>query len=67
MFHGSDVQRRELQLWLDGWSRCLAALAFQQTGASFPEGVLNIHWLDDLPDVRHRPELRRLMLKGDAG
>lgn len=64
IFHGSDAQRNELSLWLEGWSLCLAKLALQQTGYRFPGGILNVQWMLDEPDFRHSPDLRALTLGG---
>lgn len=59
-FEGSEQQREALACWFDGWSRCLAEFAQQQTGYPFPDGVLNVQWLDAPPDIRHQPDLREL-------
>ncbi len=59
-FEGSDQQREALTCWFEGWSRCLAEFAHQQTGYPFPDGVLNVQWLDGPPDFRHQPDLREL-------
>lgn len=62
VFQGSDAQREQLRLWLEGWSLCLAELALQQTGYGFPEGILNVQWLSEPPNLRCRPDLRALPL-----
>ncbi|MFG0330386.1 MAG: nucleotidyltransferase domain-containing protein [Phycisphaerales bacterium] len=62
VFHGSESQRTELSLWLEGWSRCLGALAFQQTGYTFPDGILSVRWLEASPDPRRSTELKPLTL-----
>ena len=62
--HGSEAQRDALALWLDGWSRCLGELALQQTGYEFPDGMLNVQWLRETPDLAHRPDLHPLTLGG---
>jgi hypothetical protein len=61
---GSDAQRRDLALWLEGWSLCLAEFALQQTGYTFSAGILNVHWLERPPDPWRRPDLRQLALAG---
>ncbi len=61
-FRGTMAQKQELSTWLEGWSLCLGEVAFQQTGQPFPEGMLNIQWLDKEPDVRRRAELEELEL-----
>lgn len=50
-FRGDADQRRDLTHWLEGWSRCLGELAQHQTGYRFPDGFLDLHWLED-PDPR---------------
>ena len=41
-FTGTEEQRRELRLWLEGWSRCLAEINFLRTGYRC-EGLLDVH------------------------
>jgi hypothetical protein len=31
-FHGTERQKQQLKLWLEGWSLCLAAINFSRTG-----------------------------------
>lgn len=58
--NGTASQREALHHWVEGWSLCLAALAEQQTGYTFPGGMLNVQWQDEAPDLRHRPDLREM-------
>ncbi len=62
VFHGTEAQRAHLTHWLEGWSLCLGELALQQTGCGFVNGILNIQWTAQAPDLRHRPDLRPLRL-----
>lgn len=62
-FHGSDEQKSELSAWLDGWSMCMAQVALQQTGQPFPQGMLNVQWLEEDPDMRYQVELVELQLR----
>ncbi len=64
---GSEGQRRELSLWIEGWSLCLGQVALEQTGQSFPEGIMNIQWLDAEPDMRQRAEYQELTLGRAVG
>ncbi len=61
--HGSPEQRRELSLWLEGWSVCLGEVARQQTGQPFPGGILNVQWLQGEPSVWQLAELQELTLR----
>jgi hypothetical protein len=45
-FQGTEQQRRELMLWLEGWSRCLSEINFLRTGYR-TEGLLDVHVLTD--------------------
>ncbi len=45
-FHGTELQRQRLLLWLDGWSRCLAEMNFLRTGYRSP-GLLDVHLITD--------------------
>ncbi len=45
-FHGTERQKRELALWLDGWSLCLAAINFSRTGCE-TKGLLDYRLLTD--------------------
>ncbi len=61
-FSGTDQQRRELSLWIDGWSRCLGELAFQQTGYQISGGLIDVHFLDPVAALRMASELREIHL-----
>ena len=39
---GSEEQRKDLLLWLEGWSRCLAEVNFLRTGYR-SDGLLDVH------------------------
>jgi hypothetical protein len=45
-FAGTPGQRRELEMWLDGWSRCLAEMNFLRTGHR-TAGLLDVHIVTD--------------------
>jgi len=45
-FDGNEEQRRDLLLWLEGWSRCLGEINFLRTGYR-TEGLLDVHLVTD--------------------
>jgi hypothetical protein len=45
-FSGTDEQRRQLLLWLEGWSLCLDEMNFHKTGARLG-GLLDVHIVTD--------------------
>jgi hypothetical protein len=45
-FQGNDEQMKELMLWLEGWSRCLAEINFLRTGYH-TDGLLDVHLVTD--------------------
>jgi hypothetical protein len=45
-FEGTPEQRRQLDLWLEGWSLCLAEMNFLRTGYKIG-GLLDIHFVTD--------------------
>ncbi len=51
-FEGTDNQRKELTLWLAGWSQCLAELNFLRTGYR-SEGLLDVQLITD-KDIAER-------------
>ena len=51
-FQGTEEQRKELMLWLEGWSRCLAEINFLRTGYR-TEGLLDVHLITDA-DIAER-------------
>lgn len=61
--HGSEDQKRELSSWIEGWSLCLGEVALQQTGEPFPDGILNIQWLEEELGMWQRAELQELRLR----
>ena len=42
---GDSSQRRDLQMWLEGWSLCLAEVSFQLYGVP-SQGLLDVKYLD---------------------
>ncbi len=51
-FVGNESQRRDLLLWLEGWSLCLAEMNYQRTGYRTP-GLLDVHVVTD-DDIARR-------------
>ena len=51
-FVGNEEQRKDLLLWLEGWSRCLSELNFLRTGYR-TNGLLDVHLITDT-DIRER-------------
>ncbi|MBN2350408.1 MAG: nucleotidyltransferase domain-containing protein [Bacteroidales bacterium] len=51
-FRGTENQRNELMLWLEGWSLCLSRINFLRTGAK-TEQLLDIHIITD-KDIEKR-------------
>jgi len=45
-FQGTNKQRLELMLWLQGWSLCLDEMNYQRTGYR-SNGLLDIHMITD--------------------
>ena len=45
-FQGNEEQAKELMLWLEGWSRCLAEINFLRTGYR-TDGLLDVHLVTD--------------------
>ncbi len=57
---GTQQQREQLEVWLEGWSLSIAEIARIQTGELFPNGILNIHWMDAPPNSQRSPQLRKM-------
>ncbi|HEX9653331.1 MAG TPA: PEP/pyruvate-binding domain-containing protein, partial [bacterium] len=49
---GTEKQKKELQLWLEGWSLCLSEINFLRTGIK-TEGLLDVHIITD-DDIKRR-------------
>jgi predicted nucleotidyltransferase len=45
-FDGTNEQRRALELWLEGWSMCLAEVNYLRTG-QLSDGLLDVHVVTD--------------------
>ena len=54
-FGGTETQRAELLLWLEGWGRCLAEVNFLRTGHR-PERLLDVYLITDA-DIAQRSSL----------
>jgi pyruvate,water dikinase len=75
-FRGTKKQRRELLLWLEGWSQCLDEINYQRTGFR-SSGLLDVHIATD-EDILNKTSYavkigavtdaaRPLRLKGNGG
>ena len=53
-FEGTEEQRKELMLWLEGWSRCLAEMNFLRTGYR-SDGLLDVHLITDIDIAERSP------------
>lgn len=62
VFRGDDAQRRALELWVEGWSLCLAEVAREHTGYRVEGGLLDLHLLNHEPDARTLASYRELSL-----
>ncbi len=51
-FRGTEAQRKDLLLWLEGWSLSLAQINFARTGHK-TDGLLDVHIVTD-EDIRKR-------------
>jgi hypothetical protein len=51
-FMGSEEQRKDLALWLEGWSRSLAEVNYLRTGYKM-DGLLDVHYVTD-DDITRR-------------
>lgn len=51
-FSGTKSQRKDLLLWLEGWSLCLSELNFLRTGVK-TDGLLDVHIITD-EDIKKR-------------
>src|SRR5215472_16557554 len=56
---GNDQQQRELQIWLDGWSLCLAEISFQLYGVP-SQGLLDVKYLDPEEAKHEIPSFSRV-------
>lgn len=51
-FEGSDEQRKELNIWLEGWGICLAELNYHKTGYK-TDNLLDVHIITD-EDIKNK-------------
>lgn len=61
LHRGSELEKERLRCWLDGWSLSIAEIARIQTGELFPNGVINIVWLNKELDTARFPQYRRIL------
>lgn len=45
-FDGTEKQKKELDIWLNGWSKALAEINFLKTGYKV-DGLLDVHYITD--------------------
>jgi len=53
-FLGTEEQRRDLTLWLEGWSHCLAEMNFLRTGHRC-QSLLDVHLITDIDIAERTP------------
>jgi len=53
-FEGTEEQRKDLALWLEGWGRCLAEVNFLRTGYR-RETLLDVHLITDIDIAERSP------------
>ncbi|HNZ42452.1 MAG TPA: nucleotidyltransferase domain-containing protein [Bacteroidales bacterium] len=46
-FSGDEEQKKLLQTWIDGWSKCLDSLNHMLTGHHDPRGLIDLHLITD--------------------
>ncbi len=51
-FKGTEKQKKELSLWLEGWSLCLSEMNYLRTGYK-SNGLLDVHFVSD-EDIQHK-------------
>jgi predicted nucleotidyltransferase len=51
-FRGTEEQREDLELWLEGWSLSLAEMNYQRTGYQ-SQGLLDVHMVTD-EDIKNK-------------
>ena len=51
-FDGTNTQRKDLEIWLDGWSHSLSQMNFLRTGYE-TDGLLDVHIITD-EDIKNK-------------
>ncbi len=64
-FEGTEEQRKDLELWLEGWSRCLAEMNFSRTGYRC-ERLLDVHLITDIDIAERSPYALKIGAITDA-
>jgi predicted nucleotidyltransferase len=60
VFSGDPEQRRELELFLEGYSACLSEIAHRHTGYRVEGGLLDVSFVDREPPPSQRSLMREL-------
>lgn len=60
-FNGTEDQKKQLLIWLEGWSLALDLMNFYRTGIKCG-GLLDIHFFSELKDKKDISNLKRLLL-----
>jgi len=64
-FTGTEAQRRELELWLEGWSQSLAESNYLRTGYR-SDGLLDVHFVTDQDIARQTSYAAKIDAVTDA-
>ena len=51
-FDGTKEQKKQLDAWLDGWSKALSEMNYLKTGYS-SDGLLDVHYVTD-EDIKNK-------------
>ena len=62
VFTGDPEQRRDLELFLAGYSACLSEIAYRHTGYRVAGGLLDVTFVDREPPASRRSFMRELEL-----
>ena len=58
--NGTDRQKQELLLWIEGWGSCLSEVAYRKTGYYISESLIDLKWIDETTDPRILANYREL-------
>ena len=66
LFNGTPKQKRELSIWLDGWSLCLDEINYMRTGIK-GSGLLDVTFVNSQEIQTEEDILKKVEIIGNEG
>ena len=60
-FKGTARQKKDIQIWIEGWGSCLSEVVHRKTGYYISESLIDLRWIDETTDSKFFHNYRELI------